>query len=126
MKMVMSSTIVPREPMSQGRLVSMYSFSCEWKMIYEMLVAADFQQSVGVTYPRAIRSIAQKTQHEEEQRQAFARLLPLVLNDLRNARSKIGHRACVSQDHGANRDTDRKSTRLNSSHRMISRMPSSA
>lgn len=57
--------------MSQGRLVSMYSFSCEWKMIYEMLVAVT-SSKVKMTYPRAIRSIAQKTQHEEKQRQALA------------------------------------------------------
>jgi len=63
----------------------------------------DFQQSVDVTYPCTICSIAQKTQHEEQQRQALARLLSLVLNDLRNARSKISHGACVSQDHGTNR-----------------------
>lgn len=56
-----------------------------------------------MTYPRAIRSITQQTQHEEQQRQALARLLPLVFDDLRNTRSKISHGARVSQDHGADR-----------------------
>jgi hypothetical protein len=33
-KMVMSSTMVPREPISHGRLVRRYSFSWEWNRIY--------------------------------------------------------------------------------------------
>lgn len=69
-------------------------------MIYAILVSGSSNESrERETYTCTIRSITQQTQHEEEQRQAFARLLPLVLNDLRNARPKISHRARVSQDH---------------------------
>jgi hypothetical protein len=45
MKMVTSSTMVPREPINQGRLMSRYSFSWEWKRICVTL-AQTFAKSV--------------------------------------------------------------------------------
>ena len=44
---------------------------------------------------RAVRRVTQQTQHEEEQTETLATLLPLVLDDLRNARAQIANRTCV-------------------------------
>jgi hypothetical protein len=56
------------------------------------------------TYTSPIRRISQQTQHKEQQRQALARLLTLILNNLRNPRAKIAHCARISQNLRAERN----------------------
>lgn len=82
-KMVASSTIVPSEPMSQGRLVRMYSFSIEWKIIWYRQYARPEEIQLYQTHPCTVGQVAQQRQHEEEQRQALTRLFAVVLDDLR-------------------------------------------
>jgi hypothetical protein len=62
------------------------------------MVSGDSDDGVHGTHSCAIRSIAQQAQHEEEQGQAFAGPLTLVLDDLRNARPKVADCAQVSQN----------------------------
>lgn len=55
------------------------------------------------TYASAIGGVAQQAQHKEEQRQAFAGLFALVLDNLWDARSKIAYCACISEYLGSER-----------------------
>lgn len=49
-KMMASSTMVPREPMSQGRLVMMYSCSVEWKMICAIVSQSKSLFTINLIY----------------------------------------------------------------------------
>lgn len=55
------------------------------------------------TYPCTISGITQQAQHEEEERQAFAAPLPLILDDLWYPRSEVGHCAHISKELGTQR-----------------------
>jgi hypothetical protein len=66
--------------------------------------SACLQLGSAITYASTVRRISQQTQHKEQQRQAFARLLTLILNNLRNPRAKIAHGARISQNLRAERN----------------------
>jgi hypothetical protein len=54
--------------------------------------------------PRAVRRIPQQTEDEKQQTKPLTRALALILNNLRNPRSKITNRARVPQHRSSKRD----------------------
>ena len=85
---------------------------------------------VGETYPLIInedRSVATHNHEFAWLREAWLNL-PETLADLYPSPEHLRKRALIEAGYSTYRDweTDRKSTRLNSSHRSLSRMPSSA